>query len=270
MARQVVQVGSVTVGAENLVLIAGPCAVESRDIVMRAAEAVREAGHKYKIPVIFKSSYKKANRLSGESFSSIGIDKALAILGDVKYQFGMPILTDVHNQDEIKATSEVADCLQIPAFLCRQTELVVAAAQTMLPVNIKKGQFLSPEDMKPISEKALAAGNPQVMITERGASFGYRDLVVDYRGLVIMKEFGYPLIFDCTHSVQKPGAGGQSSGGDARFIVPLARAAVAVGIDALFAETHPDPANALSDKDCQLPIGQLFKLIENIRTIRPI
>jgi 2-dehydro-3-deoxyphosphooctonate aldolase (KDO 8-P synthase) len=264
LIKEPVRVGNVSVGGNNLVLIAGPCAVESQEVTFKAAEAVACARDKYKIPVIFKSSYKKANRLSGRSFSTIGIGKALSILQDVKRKFGLPILTDVHSIEEIDAARDVADCLQIPAFLCRQTDLVIAAAQSMLPLNIKKGQFLAPEDMKPIAEKAISSGNKQVMITERGTSFGYRDLVVDFRGLVIMAEFGYPIIFDCTHSVQKPGASGGTSGGDPRFIVPLAKAAVAVGIDAIFVETHPDPPNALSDKDCQLPTSALNDLVENI------
>jgi 2-dehydro-3-deoxyphosphooctonate aldolase (KDO 8-P synthase) len=267
MARNPVKVGSVVVGDQRLVLIAGPCAVESEEVTFRAAEAVARARDKYKIPAIFKASYKKANRLSGGSFSTIGIGKALSILQDVKRRFEVPLLTDVHNTDEVDSAAEVADCLQIPAFLSRQTDLVLEAARTMLPVNIKKGQFLAPEDMKSIAEKVLSAGNKQVMLTERGTSFGYRDLVVDFRGLVIMREFGFPLIFDCTHSVQKPGAGGGTSGGDQRFIVPLARAAVAVGVDAIFVETHPDPSSALSDRDCQLPTDKLNELVESILSI---
>ena len=264
MAKIRVKVGSVLVGGDNLILIAGPCAVESEEITFRAAETVARVSEKHKIAAIFKSSYKKANRLSGSSFSTIGIGKALSILQDVKRKFGLPILTDVHNTDEIDAAAEVADCLQIPAFLCRQTELVMAAAKTMLPVNIKKGQFLAPEDMKPIAEKALSTGNTQIMLTERGSSFGYHDLVVDFRGLVTMAEYGYPVIFDCTHSVQKPGSAGGSSGGDPRFIIPLARAAVAVGVDAIFVETHPDPPNAMSDRECQLPTDKLQLLVQNI------
>jgi 2-dehydro-3-deoxyphosphooctonate aldolase (KDO 8-P synthase) len=268
MSRTQVSIGNVIIGDGRLALIAGPCAVESEDIVFKAAESIASVRDKYKIPVVFKSSYKKANRLSGGSFSTIGIGKALSILQGVKRKYGFPILTDVHTTEEIEAAIEVADCLQIPAFLCRQTELVEAAAKTMLPVNIKKGQFLAPEDMKPIAEKAVAVGNKKVLITERGTSFGYRDLVVDYRGLVIMAEFGYPIIFDCTHSVQKPGASGGTSGGDSRFILPLARAAVAVGVDAIFIETHPDPKNALSDKDCQLPTDKLAALVENILSLK--
>jgi len=268
MAERVVNIGGAPVGGRKLALIAGPCVVESEEIVFKAAETVAEIRDKFKLPVIFKSSYMKANRLSGKSFSTIGIGKALSILQDVKGRFKLPILTDVHTSEEIELVVDIADCLQIPAFLCRQTELVVNAARTGLPVNIKKGQFLAPEDMKPISDKAVSAGNDKVLLTERGTSFGYRDLVVDFRGIVIMKEFGFPVVFDCTHSVQKPGASGGSSGGDPKFIAPLARAAIAVGADALFAETHPDPPNALSDKQCQLPTGRLAELVESVLEIR--
>jgi 2-dehydro-3-deoxyphosphooctonate aldolase (KDO 8-P synthase) len=268
MAEKRVRVGEVEAGGEKLVLIAGPCAVESGEVVFEAAETVAAVKDKYDIPVIFKSSYMKANRLSGGSFSTIGIGKALSILQDVKSRFHLPILTDVHSVEEIDMAADIVDCLQIPAFLCRQTELVTAAAKTMLPINIKKGQFLSPEDMKPISEKVTAAGNGNVMLTERGTSFGYRDLVVDFRGLTIMAETGFPIIFDCTHSVQRPGASGGSSGGDPRFIVPLAKAAVAVGVDGIFVETHPDPGNALSDRECQVPTGELNSLVEAVLEIR--
>ena len=268
MAERAVNIGGAPVGGEKLALIAGPCVVESEEVVFKAAETVAEIRDKFKLPVIFKSSYMKANRLSGKSFSTIGIGKALSILQEVKGKFKLPILTDVHTIEEIELVVDIADCLQIPAFLCRQTELVVNAAKTGLPINIKKGQFLAPEDMKPISDKVVSAGNDKVLLTERGASFGYRDLVVDFRGIVIMKEFGFPVVFDCTHSVQKPGASGGSSGGDPRFITPLARAAVAVGADALFVETHPDPPNALSDKQCQIPTNRLAKLVESVLEIR--
>ena len=267
MAGKIVKIGDVVIGSGENVIIAGPCAVESEEVVFKAAEAVSELREKLGIQVVFKSSYTKANRLSNGSFASIGIGKALSILEKVKGQFGLPILTDVHTNEEVGIASEIADCLQIPAFLCRQTELVQAAAKTMLPVNIKKGQFLAPDDMGKLAEKVTAAGNNQVLLTERGSSFGYRDLVVDFRGLVIMSSFGYPIVFDCTHSVQRPGAAGGTSGGDPRFIVPLARAAVAVGVDALFIETHPDPPNALSDKDCQVPTSDLKATIKEILSI---
>jgi len=270
MAKVKVDVGGITVGGPKLVLIAGPCAVESEMVTFKAAEAVAGVREKFGIPAIFKSSYRKANRLSGQSFSTIGTGKALSILQDIKGKFGLPILTDVHNVDEIDIAADIADCLQIPAFLCRQTELVVAAAKSMLPINIKKGQFLAPEDMRPISEKVVSTGNKKVLLTERGTSFGYRDLVVDFRGLVIMSEIGFPIVFDCTHSVQKPGALGGTSGGDRRFITPLARAAVAVGVDAIFVETHPDPASALSDKDSQLPTKDLPALVQSLLEIRPL
>ncbi len=268
MSRIKVSIGAETVGGKSLTLIAGPCAVESKEITFKTAETLVAIREKYNIPVIFKSSYMKANRLSGKSFSTIGIGEALSILRDVKGRFGLPILTDVHSTEEVSLAADVADCLQIPAFLCRQTDLVVSAAKTKLPVNIKKGQFLAPEDMKPISEKVLETGNNRVLLTERGTSFGYRDLVVDFRGLVVMAELGFPVVFDCTHSVQKPGAAGGSSGGDPRFILPLARAAVAVGVDALFIETHPKPSTALSDKECQIPTDDLDKLVENILAAR--
>jgi 2-dehydro-3-deoxyphosphooctonate aldolase (KDO 8-P synthase) len=185
MAPREVRIGGVSVGGEKLAVIAGPCAVESEEVVFKAAETVAAIRDKFKLPAVFKSSYMKANRLSGESFSTIGIGRALSILQDVKGKFKLPILTDVHTVDEIELVVDIADCLQIPAFLCR--------------VNIKKGQFLAPEDMKPISDKVVSAGNQKVLLTERGTSFGYRDLVVDFRGIVIMKEFGFPVVFDCTH-----------------------------------------------------------------------
>jgi 2-dehydro-3-deoxyphosphooctonate aldolase (KDO 8-P synthase) len=264
MARKEVKIGDAPVGGEKLAIIAGPCAVESEKVVFAAAETVAKLRDRFKIPVIFKSSYMKANRLSGKSFSTIGIGKALSILQEVKGRFKLPILTDVHTSQEIELAADIADCLQIPAFLCRQTELVLAAAKTGLPINIKKGQFLAPEDMRPIADKVLSTGNDKILLTERGTSFGYRDLVVDFRGIVIMKEFGFPVVFDCTHSVQKPGAAEGSSGGDPRFIAPLARAAVAVGADALFIETHPDPPRALSDKECQIPTDKLAELVASV------
>jgi len=267
MAKTIVKIGNVTIGGDDLVIIAGPCAVESEEITFKAAETVVELKDKLGVQVIFKSSYTKANRLSGTSFSTIGRGKALSILEKVKGRFGLSILTDVHTNEEVAEAADVADCLQIPAFLCRQTELVQAAAKTKLPVNIKKGQFLAPEDMKPLADKVLAKGNDQVLLTERGTSFGYRDLVVDFRGLVVMTEFGFPVIFDCTHTVQKPGAAGGSSGGDRKFVLPLAKAAVALGVDGLFIETHPDPSKAVSDKDCQLPTTDLIDVVREVLSV---
>ncbi len=266
MAEIRFKIGQVGIGEEPFI-IAGPCAVESREIAFRAAEEIKKVESAVGISFIYKSSYAKANRLSVESFATIGKAAALEILAEVKRQFELPILTDVHATDEIADAAAVADCLQIPAFLCRQTELVQAAAATGMPVNIKKGQFMAPDDMDKIARKATAVGNSKVMLTERGTSFGYHDLIVDFRSLVTMAGFGWPVIFDCTHAVQKPGAGGGHSGGDRVFILPLAKAAAAVGIDGLFVETHPDPRNALSDKDCQLPLSDLRRFISEVAEI---
>jgi 2-dehydro-3-deoxyphosphooctonate aldolase (KDO 8-P synthase) len=206
----------------------------------------------------------KANRSSTNSFSTIGISKALKILRDVKGEFKLPILTDVHSTNEVDEAAEVADILQIPAFLCRQTELIKAAARTGKAVNIKKGQFMAPESMKEAAMKAEEAGGSKIMLTERGTTFGYHDLVVDYRSLIVMKNLGYPVVYDSTHSVQKPGAEGDSSGGSPEFIIPLARAAAAVGVDGIFLETHPEPNEALCDKHCQIKLNLLDTMIEQV------
>jgi 2-dehydro-3-deoxyphosphooctonate aldolase (KDO 8-P synthase) len=264
MAETKFKIGDIEIGSGRLVIIAGPCVVESQEIAFTTAEHIAKVSEKYNIPFIYKSSYIKANRQSVTSFSTIGIDKALKILAEVKNKFNMPILTDIHKPDEAGMAAEVADCLQIPAFLCRQTELVQAAAKTGLPLEIKKGQFMAPENMGDIAAKAVSAGNNKVMLTERGTTFGYHDLVVDYRSLVIMKKIGFPVIFDCTHSVQRPGAEGDTSGGSPEFIIPLAKAAVAVGVDGLFIETHPDPQNAKSDKNCQLKLDLLEDMISQV------
>jgi len=258
------KIGEIEIGSGKPFIIAGPCVVESKEIAFATAEKLKIISQKLDIPFIYKSSYIKANRQSGKSFATIGVDKALKILADVKSQFNVPILTDIHKPDEADMAAEVADCLQIPAFLCRQTELVLAAAKTGLPLNIKKGQFMAPEDMSEIAQKAVSEGNNKVILTERGTTFGYHDLIVDFRSLVIMKKTGFPVIFDCTHSVQKPGAKGGSSGGSPEFILPLAKAAVAVGVDGLFIETHPDPQKAKSDKNCQLKLDLLEDMIRQV------
>lgn len=259
---------SISIGGNRpLVLIAGPCVVESRDLVLTTAENIKELCNRLHVPVIFKSSYKKANRTSVSGFVSIGIDKALSILAEVKKNFAMPILTDVHSQEEVSAAADVADVLQIPAFLCRQTELLLAAGKTGKVVNIKKGQFLAPEDMKHPIEKVASTGNEKIFVTERGASFGYHNLVVDMRGIPIMRSFGYPVILDATHSVQLPSDEGKQSGGQPEFIFPIARAGAAVGISGLFVETHPDPHSALSDAASQLPLSQLGTLLEQVTAI---
>ncbi len=251
-----VQIGSYNVGAgQPLSLMAGPCVVENEKMIMQTAESIMEAVSGIPVQFIFKASYKKANRTSLKGFTSIGIDEALKILGKVRETFQIPVVTDIHKEGEASATAEVADVLQIPAFLCRQTDLIVAAAKTGRAVNIKKGQFLAPEDMANAAEKAIAAGNENVLLTERGTSFGYRNLVVDMRGLQVMASSGCPVVYDATHSVQIPGGEGGASGGQPEFILPLAQAALATGaVSALFMEVHPDPPNAFSDAKSQLAL----------------
>ena len=248
------------------VLIAGPCVVESEKLTFSAAEQIKKITSKLGIPFIFKSSYKKANRTSIKSFKGLGDSEAIKILRKVKEELNIPLLTDVHSVEEVSSVARFADVLQIPAFLCRQTELLVAAGESGKAVNVKKGQFLAPEDMKHAIEKVESTGNKKILLTERGSTFGYNNLVVDMRSLVIMKEFGYPIVMDATHSVQLPGSGGKT-GGQPRFIKPLAKAAAAIGIDALFLEVHPDPANALSDAESQLPLSDLEKLLLEIQAI---
>ena len=265
-----VRIGTIAVGGgEPLVLFAGPCVVERRDLVLRTAEQVKQSAGRYGTPVVFKSSYKKANRTSAASFVGIGMDEALKVLEEVKRLFDLPILTDIHAEPEVAAAAEVADVLQIPAFLCRQTELLQAAGRTGRVVNIKKGQFLAPEDMRYAAEKVEAVGNRNILFTERGTSFGYHNLVVDMRSLKIMADVGYPIVFDATHSVQLPSGDTRSAqtSGRSEFILPLARAAAAVGIDGVFVEVHPNPREALSDAASQLPLGQLDELLRQVTTI---
>lgn len=251
-----VKIGNYTVGAgQPLTLMAGPCVVENEEMIMQTAESIVEAVADLPVQLIFKASYKKANRTSLKGFTSIGVDEALKILGKVRETFQIPVVTDIHKEGEATAAAEVADVLQIPAFLCRQTDLIVAAAKTGRAVNIKKGQFLAPEDMANAAEKAVAVGNQNVLLTERGTSFGYRNLVVDMRGLQIMANSGYPVVYDATHSVQIPGGEGGASGGQPEYILPLAQAALATGaVSALFMEVHPDPPNAFSDAKSQLAL----------------
>ena len=266
--RVKIHVRNVTIGdGSPLVLIAGPCVVESRDIVFRTAETLRTITGKLNVPFIFKSSYRKANRASNSSFSSLGDEKALAILAEVKRELDIPILTDIHLPDEAAIAAEVADVLQIPAFLCRQTELLQAAGKTGRAVNIKKGQFLSPSEMKLAAEKVTETGNKNVLLTERGTTFGYNNLVVDMRSLAIMRKTGFPVVLDATHSVQLPGGEQNKSGGQPEFILPLARAGVAAGCDALFIETHPDPSKALSDAASQLPLDQVEGFLRQVAAI---
>jgi len=251
----------------HLVLIAGPCVIESESLVLETAQKIKKVTDKLKFPFIFKSSYKKANRLSIDSYSGPGMEKGLKILEKVKKELDIPILTDIHSPDEAGPVSEVADILQIPAFLCRQTDLILAAAKTGKPLNIKKGQFMAPEDMGLIAKKAESVGNDQILLTERGSFFGYHNLVVDFRSLVIMSDLGYPVVFDATHSLQLPGAGKTFSSGEPQFIFPLARAAVACGCDGLFIETHPRVDEALCDKTSMLPLEKLEKLLFEVKLL---
>lgn len=260
-----VQVGKIRIGGGNpIVLIAGPCVVENRGMVLRTAERIQKVARKHRIPFIFKSSYKKANRTSGRTFAGIDVDQALAILEEVRQELGVPILTDIHSESEALPAAEVADILQIPAFLCRQTELLQAAGRTGKAVNIKKGQFMAPEDMAHQAEKVITTGNKRVMLTERGSMFGYHNLVVDMRSLCVMRSLGYPVVLDVTHSVQLPGGDGGETSGKPEFIFPIARAGVAVGVDALFVEVHPDPKKALSDAASQLRLDLLEDLVKQV------
>jgi len=251
-----------------LFVIAGPCVVESLQLAIDTAGALKQMCAEVGLPFIYKSSYDKANRTSMKSFRGLGIEAGLKILDQVKKQIGVPVLTDVHEMDEIAAAADVVDVLQTPAFLCRQTDFICAVAATGKPVNIKKGQFLAPGDMKNVVEKAKSASKrDNVMVCERGVSFGYNNLVSDMRSLMIMRDTGCPVVFDATHSVQLPGGQGASSGGQREFVPVLARAAVAVGIAGVFMETHPEPAKALSDGPNAWPLGLMKPLLETLKTL---
>lgn len=252
----------------NFFLIAGPCVVEGEEITLRIAREIKSVCEELDIPYLFKASYKKANRSSLRSFTGIGNEEALAVLKKVKTEYDLPIVTDIHTEEEAEWAAQVADVLQIPAFLCRQTDLLVAAAKTGKYVNIKKGQFLSPESMRFAVEKVRESGNDHVMVTERGTSFGYQDLVVDYRGVKSLQENQCPAVLDCTHSLQQPNQSKGVTGGRPDLIETIAKAGVAVGFDGLFMETHPDPAHALSDGANMLPLDQLKPLLQKLLKIR--
>ena len=264
------QIGDITVGNGELFLIAGPCVVESHSHALRMAEAIRDTAAKFRIPYIFKASYDKANRTSIKSHRGPGVEEGLRILGEVGKRAGVPVLTDIHDVAQVRNAAEVADVLQIPAFLSRQTDLIVEAARSGRAVNIKKGQFLAPDDMKNAAEKAVEQGNRNVIITERGSSFGYHNLVVDFRGFPIMRRFGYPVVYDVTHSLQRPGGLGTSSGGDSEFIEYMARAGVACGVDGVFMEVHDNPAAALSDGPNSLPLDRLEPLLKKLAAIHDL
>ena len=257
-----VKIGDLSVGNDlPLTLIAGPCALESRALALETAAELKRMTDALGIGLIYKSSFDKANRTSSSSERGIGLEQALPIFAEVKETFGCPVLTDVHTAENCAAVAEVIDVLQIPAFLCRQTDLLLAAAATGRVVNIKKGQFLAPWDMKNVAAKVTSAGNNNVMLTERGASFGYNTLVSDMRSLPILAETGHPVVFDATHSVQQPGGQGETSGGERKFVPVLARAAIAIGVAAVFMETHPDPDSAPSDGPNMVPLAEMEALL---------
>jgi 2-dehydro-3-deoxyphosphooctonate aldolase (KDO 8-P synthase) len=268
MSTKLIKINNVAIGGDGpLAVIAGPCVIESKESALRHAAALKECADRVGVPYIFKSSYDKANRSSAKSFRGLGLDKGLTILAEIKQKIGVPVLTDVHETDQVAAVKEVADILQIPAFLCRQTDFVVAVAQSGKVVNVKKGQFLAPWDMRNVIDKIVATGNQQILVTERGASFGYNNLVSDMRSLVVMREMGYPVVFDATHSLQLPGGMGNASGGERKYIPALSRAGVAAGIDALFMEVHENPDQALSDGPNSLALENFEALIRKVKEI---
>ena len=248
-------------------LIAGPCVIEDEATTLEVALFLKEIKEKLDIPIIFKTSYDKANRTSLDSYRGPGIDKGLQIIHKVKEVTGLPVLSDVHSNDEVKKAAGILDIIQIPAFLCRQTDLILTATRTGLPINIKKGQFLAPWDIRQTIEKVTSTGNHNLLITERGTTFGYNNLVMDVRSIVIMREFGFPVIFDATHSVQLPGGKGTCSGGQREFVAHLSRAAVAAGADGVFIEVHPDPDSALCDGPNSLPLHELVPLVSMLKEI---
>ncbi|CUQ67840.1 3-deoxy-8-phosphooctulonate synthase [Candidatus Nitrospira inopinata] len=260
-----VDIGSITVGpGRPPFLIAGPCVIESEQLAMDTAGRVAEIARSLGMPYVFKSSFDKANRTSISSFRGPGLEKGLAVLARVKTEIGVPVLTDVHTEQQATEAGTIVDVLQIPAFLCRQTDLLIAAANTGRVVNVKKGQFLSPAEMENVVKKVEECGSRRLLLTERGSSFGYNNLVVDMRSFPIMRRFGYPVVFDATHSVQLPGGGGTKSSGQREFVEPLARAAAGAGVDGFFMEVHPDPDQALSDGPNMVPLHQLKTLLERV------
>jgi 2-dehydro-3-deoxyphosphooctonate aldolase (KDO 8-P synthase) len=263
-----IKLGKISFGANKpFVLIAGPCVIENKQTVFKIAEKLVKITTALKVPFVFKASYDKANRTSVDSFRGPGIEEGLSILAEVKKKFGVPILSDVHCVHELKSAVEVLDIIQIPAFLCRQTDLLVAAGKTGKIINVKKGQFLAPWDMKSVVKKIESTGNHKILLAERGVSFGYNNLVTDFRSLVVMRDLGYPVVFDASHSVQQPGGLGESSGGKSEFIPLLARCAIAAGCDAIFTETHLDPSKALSDGPNMIALDKLEVLLKQLLEI---
>ncbi|CAD7778642.1 MAG: 2-dehydro-3-deoxyphosphooctonate aldolase [Candidatus Methanoperedenaceae archaeon GB37] len=268
---KIVKIGNVEIGGKSpLVLISGPCVIEGEEITYQTALFLKELTQRLNIPFIFKSSYDKANRSSKDSYRGPGLAEGLRILKSIKKALKIPVISDVHCVQEVEQAAQVLDIIQIPAFLCRQTDLIYAVADTGLPVNVKKGQFLAPWDVEYIIEKITSRGNENILVTERGSCFGYNNLVVDFRSLVIMRQFGYPVVFDATHSVQLPGGKGRTSGGQREFVPYLARAAVAIGIDALFMEVHKVPEEALCDGPNAWPLEKLEELLRIILNIEKV
>ena len=270
MSSRQVRIESVEFGAETLPIIAGPCVIESRDHVLMMAESIQKIAGKLEIPFIFKASFDKANRTAGTAFRGPGIDQGLQIMAEVKSQFNVPVIIDIHLPEQAALVAEVADAIQIPAFLCRQTDLLVSAAETGRPVNIKKGQFLAPSDMSNAVRKIEQTGSNQILITERGVQFGYNNLVTDLRSIPIMQATGYPVIFDATHSAQLPGGLGSESDGLRQYIPHVARGAVAAGCDGVFLEVHDNPAAALSDAATQWPLSQLERFLSELKQLRSV
>jgi 2-dehydro-3-deoxyphosphooctonate aldolase (KDO 8-P synthase) len=268
VATRAVRIGPVAIGGgAPLAVIAGPCVIESRDAALRHAERLARMAADAGVGLVYKSSFDKANRTAADAYRGIGMDAGLAILADVRRTTGLPVLTDVHEREQVAAVAAVVDVLQTPAFLCRQTDFITAVAAAGRPVNLKKGQFLSPSEMARVVEKARATGNQDLLVTERGFAFGYQNLVADMRALAVLAETGCPVVFDATHSVQQPGALGTASGGDRRFVAPLARAAVAAGVDAVFMEVHEDPSRARSDGATSVPLADVPALLRQLVAI---
>ncbi len=266
-----VTIGNIHIGESYpLLVIAGPCVIENRDITLSTAERLLEICNSIGLPLVFKSSFDKSNRTSLGSYRGPGIDEGLKLLSEVRETLGVPVISDIHSVEQVGPASQALDALQIPAFLCRQTDLILAASQTGMPVNIKKGPFLAPWDVRNIADKFISTGNRRLLITERGSSFGYNNLVVDYRGLPLMRSLGFPVVFDVTHSLQLPGGRGECSGGQREYAAPLARAAAAVGVDGLFMEVHPAPDKALCDGPNMVPLDEVRKLLEEARDIHAL
>ncbi len=267
--RHIVSVGEIAIGKGNpLVLIAGPCVIETFDATIETAAFLKDLTDELQIPFIFKTSYDKANRTSLGSYRGPGMSKGLEIISSIKDKLGVRVISDVHRFHEIAPAAQILDIIQVPAFLCRQTDFILAISEAGKPVNIKKGQFLAPWDVGHVVEKVVSTGNRQVLVTERGTTFGYNNLVVDLRGLAIMRDMGWPVIFDATHSVQLPGGAGKSSGGQREFVPSVARAAVAAGVDGIFIEVHKDPECALCDGPNSLPLHSVRPLLEQLKAIR--